>query len=274
VDNLRIKQNFTKKVLVHIVSFKQFIPLKQLHRSPYAEILCYPKFDRKELQIRLEELGQLDVTVIAFTGKKSVLNMPILGKGCVGIVVKAFIDAEVVALKIRRTDANRTEMKHEAEMLKIANSLNIGPKLINMSKNFLLMEFVEGQLFPGWLEVVKSKQRIRNVLRFTLEQCWQLDKAGLDHGELSRAPKHIIVKNNDVPCIVDFETASVTRRVSNLTSICQYFFIANQTAKLMAEKLGVFEGEVLKQVLRKYKEKMTSENFEDVLKTVNLTENH
>jgi putative serine/threonine protein kinase len=71
-----------------------------------------------------------------------------------------------------------------------------------------------------------------------------------------------------MPCIIDFETASTTRRTSNVTSLCQYFFIANPTAKQIAKRLGSIHQDELKQRLRAYKEKKTRENFEHVLNTV------
>jgi putative serine/threonine protein kinase len=247
----------------------RLIQLDQLHEPPYANVICYPKLTQKELTKRLKELKQLQITAIEFTGKKTVHNIPILGKGCVGIVVKAFIDKEALALKIRRIDADRTEMRHEAEMLKKANTVKIGPKLLNASKNFLVMEYIEGLFLPEWLKKTRSKQKIRNVLRQALEQCWQLDKIGLDHGELSHAPKHIIIRD-ETPYIIDFETASTTRKTQNVTSLSQYFLIASGLAKHIEKKLGNIEKNKLIQASRNYKKAKTEENLKDVLKTVKL----
>jgi putative serine/threonine protein kinase len=158
-------------------------------------------------------------------------------------------------------------------MLQIANSIGVGPRLIGVSENFLLMEFVEGNLLPKWMEKLKgrgTRKRIRHVLRNILEQCWQLDQKGLDHGELSRAPKHVIVKENDTAHIVDFETASLQRRVSNVTSICQYLLIGSQTAKTVRRKLGKTEQETLKTALRNYKQNCTRENFNKILGVCHL----
>lgn len=247
-----------------------FIQFEQLRESPYADVICYPKLTQKELTKRLKELKQLQIVAIEFTGRKSVHNVPVLGKGCVGIVVKAFIDKEAHALKIRRIDADRTEMRHEAEMLEKANTIKIGPKLLNASKNFLIMEHIEGLFFPEWLKKTRSKQKIRNILRQALEQCWQLDKIGLDHGELSHAPKHIIIKPDNTPTVIDFETASTTRKTQNVTSLCQYFLIANRLAKRIEKKLDTIEKDKLIKALRKYKNAKTRENFEDILKSVKL----
>ena len=200
------------------------VPLKRLAEERYGQVICYPKYDIKELKHRLKELRKLGVTAIEFAGEKMAFNTPVLGKGCVGIVVAAQTNRGRVAIKIRRVDADRSGMQHEAEMLRRANSIGVGPLLLDVTKDFLLMSFVEGTLLPQWVEALKgrgTKSRLRRVVRAVLEQCWSLDEGGLDHGELSRAPKHIIVDSNDNPHIVDFETASVTRRVSNVTSISQ-----------------------------------------------------
>jgi len=69
---------------------------------------------------------------------------------------------------------------------------------------------------------------------------------------------------------VDFETASTKRRVSNVTAISQYFFIANNIAEQVAEKIGRINQERLKQALRSYKREKTRKNFETVLQTTGL----
>jgi putative serine/threonine protein kinase len=221
----------------------------------------------------MRELKQLGIKALGFVGEKKVFDMHVLGKGCVGIVVAALVNKTRVALKIRRVDADRLEMKHEAGMLKIANHVGVGPSLIGVSDNFLLMEFVEGTLLPEWIKEVKGKRtrnRIRRVLRDVLEQCWLLDEAGLDHGELSRAPKHIIVCIDSKVHIVDFETASVQRRVSNVTSICQYFFVGSQIAKILRRKLGTIDQETLRTNLKNYKLNRSRENFNQILDACEL----
>jgi len=177
-------------------------------------------------------------------------------------------DEGKAALKIRRLDADRAGMQREAEMLRKANSVGVGPRLLGATENFLLMEFIEGTLLPQWVEVLRGKgtrSRVRRVLRGVLEQCWRLDEAGLDHGELSRAPKHLIIDANDNPHIVDFETASTTRRVSNVSSVCQYLFLGSQAAKTIKRKLGEISREELIKALRNYKQGCTRENLEEVM---------
>lgn len=254
--------------MVRFLPLHETVPLKQLHEEKYGQVMCYPKYDLKELKRRLKELKKLGVKAVEFTGEKRAFNTPVLGKGCVGIVVAAHTNKGTVALKVRRVDANRSGMQREAEMLRRANTIGVGPRLLDATENFLLMEFIEGTLLPQWLKTLKgrgTKSRVCRVLRKVLEQCWRLDEEGLDHGELSRAPKHIIVDANDSPRIVDFETASTTRRVSNVTSVCQYLFLGSQAAKTIKRRLGKIDKERLIETLRNYKQEHTRENFEKIL---------
>ena len=246
------------------------VNFEKLKEEPYASIICYPKPSEPEFKSRLEELQKLGVEALEFTGEKEVFNTSVLGKGCVGIVIIAHRDGEKAALKIRRVDADRSQMQREAEMLRKANSVNVGPKFLCVSKNFLLMRFIDGELLPEWLERRRGKTRIRKVLRRILEQCWRLDKAGLDHGELSHAPKHIIVDEKNGPFIVDFETTSVSRRPSNVTSICQFLFISGVVAKKVTEELGEKDRKAIIEALRRYKSDRTRENFERVLEVCSL----
>jgi len=241
------------------------IALEKLSEEPYASILCYPRSNKIELKKRLIELQRLDVKALEFVGKKKAFNVPVLGKGCVGIVTIAYRNVEKIALKIRRVDADRDRMQTEAKMLKKANSAGVGPKFLDVSRNFLLMQFIEGDLLPEWLKKQRKKVKERQVLREVLEQCWRLDEAGLDHGELSHAPKHVIVDENAKPFIVDFETTSLNRKPSNVTSICQFLFISGVVAQIVAEKLGEKDKKVIIEVLRDYKLCRLRENFERIL---------
>jgi putative serine/threonine protein kinase len=247
-----------------------FVPLERLSEEPYASIICYPKPSEIEVRKRLWELQKLGVTALEFVGEKQAFNVPVLGKGCVGIVILAYMKDEKVALKVRRVDADRARMQREARLLEKANSEHVGPELLAVSKNFLLMQFVEGQLLPKWLEKKRNKERIRRVLHEILEQCWRLDRISLDHGELSHAPKHVIIDYEDRPCIVDFESASLDRKPSNVTAMCQFLFIGSEIAKKVAKKLGEKDKKAIIGTLRRYKNDRTLEDFGKLLEICGL----
>jgi len=249
----------------------EVVSLKGISENKHGQILCYPRCEQEELGRRLKELERLGVQTLEFMGEKNVFDVPVLGKGCVGVVVVAYTNSGRAALKIRRVDADRKGMFHEGEMLNRANAIDVGPKLLETSENFLLMELVEGTHFPEWIKSMEGREeqwRVRLVLKDILEQCYRLDEAGLDHGELSNAPKHIIVDADDRPHLIDFETASINRRVSNVTSVCQYLFLGSQIADKVKEKLGEVNEKELINALRTYKRERTRENFEKILEKI------
>jgi putative serine/threonine protein kinase len=243
------------------------VPTENLNTEPYASILCYPKATEEEAQNRVEELKALGVSAIEFSGRGTAFNVPVLGKGFVGVVVTAHLNGQRAALKIRRVDADRPSLGHEAEMLAKANSVDVGPRLIGASNNFLLMRLIDGDPLPVWLETHKEKELVHGVLAGVLAQCWRLDTAGLDHGELSRAPKHLIVDKARHPWIVDFESASDTRKPSNITAVCQYLFLGGgAVASDVAEVLGDRGRTDVIEALRVYKKERTREGFDRVLR--------
>src|SRR5207245_3524687 len=209
-----------------------------------------------EVESRIHQLQQLEITGLDFQRPLKTDRLSFLGKGVVGIVVTGVMGNRRVAVKIRRVDARRPSLIHEAELLKSANSLGVGPECLGGTADVSAMELVEGLPLPGWLETVPGRgrrDRVRGVVRPLLEQCVRMDSYGLDHGELSRAHKNVIVSNNDIPRILDFESASLVRRPSNFTSLAQYLFLGGSIAKKMIRVLGpVNRGELLR-CLRDYK---------------------
>jgi putative serine/threonine protein kinase len=106
------------------------------------------------------------------------------------------------------------------------------------------------------------------VLKNILEQCYNLDDSGLDHGELSNAQKHIIIDESNMPNLIDFETSSTNRKVSNVSSVCQYLFLGSQIAHKVNEKLGEVDKKKLIDTIRIYKHQRTQNNFKKILNQI------
>ncbi|MCP8309167.1 MAG: serine/threonine protein kinase [archaeon] len=248
----------------------ELVEIDELVKELYVNVLCYPKPDFETAIKRINELKLLKVKSVLFEGKIKIGKLGVVGKGCVSIVVKALTDFGVFALKIRRMDANRISMKREAEMHLMANSVNVGPKLFGVTENFLLMEFIEGYSILEWLKRIEeqSVERVRKVLKELLDKCYALDKLGLDHGELSDPKKHVII--SEKPVIIDFESASISRRVANLTKIMQYLFIGGPMAKKLRQILGIEDEKIIIDSIKNYKEEKDQENYLKLLSRLNL----
>ncbi len=249
------------------MSKSTIVPIAELQNEPYASVVCYPRAKHSEMEARIEELRQLGVESVGFSGSGSAFTLQVLGKGFVGIVVVAYVDRKRFALKMRRVDGGREDFFHEAEMLQKANAIGVGPKFVAVTKNFLLSQLIDGDLLANWLGAHKEKTEFRRVLGNILEQCWRLDEEGLDHGELSKAPRHLLMTQKGEPFIVDFETASTQRHASNVTAVCQYLFAGNSIVpKLVWEVLGEKDRYQIIDALKDYKKNRSRNSFEALLK--------
>ena len=178
-----------------------------------------------DLKKQLDELGVSEV--IPFTSRG-------YEKGWRGYVFKAKIETQIAALKI----ASSKKVEKETEFLKLINKYKIGPKHIQSTKNIIAMDFLEGNRFVEFIKTSSNTEIKKLVLNF-LDQAFELDKIGLDHGQLSYADKHLIVSKN--PSIIDFEKSSIEREARNVQAILNYFFlnINGFVAKTLRGKLKI-----------------------------------
>ena len=251
---------------------QSFISIKKFIKEPYSKILGYPKASLRQLQSRISELEKLKIKSISFSGQTTIGSLQILGKGYVGVVVLAKKRKNVIALKIRRLDSQRSEMRSEAKLLKLVNTVNVGPKLYGVSKNFLVMEYLEGDKIGDWIQSLKgvgSSKKLKSVVRTILEDCYKLDRMGFDHGELSSISKHVIIGKSRVT-LIDFESSSVNRKVSNVTSVTQAIFIGSGIAKKVQKIYKIPPKQRIIDVLRIYKQEQTQKSFDDILNILKL----
>ncbi|GBC72614.1 hypothetical protein HRbin04_00004 [archaeon HR04] len=206
----------------------------------------------------------------------------------------------VVALKMMRTDSGRISMEHEARMLAIANGVGIGPRLIAYSRNLLAMELIDGMHMIEFVREFgngsdssnsdsssdRAKDRVagnhnyyankdncnnytyvKSILKDILEQCFLLDSIGLDHGELGRMDRHVIIGSK--ACIIDFESSSMSRRVTNVTSAANYLLFGKGRA--VADTLGLCRDRSrIVDALRMYRLDMCKERFNELLTLLGL----
>src|SRR3989338_6269582 len=134
----------------------------------------------------------------------------------------------LLCLKALREGSNRPSMVlAEAENLKLANSIGVGPKLFffDKDKGVVAMEHIEGMHFSVWLFSGHgpAKSGLEKFISALFAQASALDKIGLDHGQLAGAGKNILVRNG-LPVIIDFEKASTQRKCHNLNVIESFLF--------------------------------------------------
>ncbi|GFN40783.1 MAG: serine/threonine protein kinase [Thaumarchaeota archaeon] len=248
-----------------------FLPIRKLTEQPYSNILGFPKANKKQLQSRIKELQKLKIKGVCFEGATLIGKLHVLGKGYVGIVVLAKQNQKKVAIKIRRTDSQRDGMINEAKLLELANKAKAGPKVIKSSKNFLVMEYLDGKKIFDWIKQLKGKgsaTKLKKTIRKVLEDCYKLDRLGLDHGELSNISKHVIVGKKAT--LIDFESSSTNRRISNVTAASQAIFIGSGISKIVKKIYKIPPQGKIIEVLRTYKNEQTRKSFDNVLQVLRL----
>ncbi len=205
----------------------------------------------EEFKKRINALNSYNVRLVA-AGRVKVNNINILGKGHASIVIKGYLDDIEVAVKMRRMDSKRKDMSNEAYNLRLANSIGIGPRLFYANDDMLIMEYVDGEHIGEFLK--RSDHEVRPIIIDILNQCFKLDSIHLDHGELSRMDRHVIV--NEGAKIIDFDSASRERRVANLTSAVHYLIKSN--------KFDIERGYIFR-ALREYKQCICNDCFNRLL---------
>ncbi|HXV65660.1 MAG TPA: serine/threonine protein kinase [Nitrosopumilaceae archaeon] len=251
---------------------QSFLSINKLSKKPYSIIIGYPKASKRQIESRISQMKKLGINSISFQGDLQLNSINVLGKGYVGIVVLAKKQNEKVAVKIRRTDSQRKEMQSEAKLLKIANSVGVGPSLIGSTKDIMIMDYLVGKKIGIWIRELQGRRsvsKLKTVIRKTLEDCYNLDRIGLDHGELSSITKHVIIGNSKTT-IIDFESASTKRRVSNVTSATQGIFIGSGISKSIKKLYKIPSKDIMINVLRSYKHNPSKESFDNLLKVLKL----
>jgi putative serine/threonine protein kinase len=228
-------------------------------------ILSYPIFKEEFYNEVLRELREMGINELISRGRVNIGKINVIGKGCTSIVVQGLRNNNIIALKILRVDSNRESVLREGRILSIVNREGIGPKLIDYKNKVIAMEYIEGEYISNWLEREQDNLKMRMIIKDLLEQCYKLDLLGIFHKELSNPKTHIIIRNEEKPVIIDFETISLESKNSNLSSIIGYLFFSN--SKIL-EKIIKWDSIKLRELVREYKK--TRSNYNEILRFLGL----
>lgn len=250
------------------------VSVGDLVRTPYVRVLTYPRISLREAKSRIRQLRKLEVSELVFEGRTKIGRLGVLGIGTVGVVVRATAGGTDCALKIRRTDANRPDMDEEVKITRLANRVGVGPRVFGSTKEMILMQLLRAQELGDWLKAQGGpgrRDRARGVVHALLNQCRKLDIMGIDHGQLSTLRKHAVMSGGE-PWIIDFESASTSRRPRNVTTAAQHILIGGAIAPSMRRALGLREGGDIMRLLSDYKRDPTDYTYSKLLERLRLAE--
>ena len=186
-------------------------------------------------------------------------------KGHRSIVYKGRYKNKKVAIKIE--GSVKGKIKNEVVWLKILNKCGIGPKLLLCDEQYIVYEFVDGQLLIDFLRV-SDRKKIKIILKKLFFELRTLDKLEVNKKELHHPFKHIFILGNKVK-MIDFERCKKSKKPKNVSQFCQ-FLISNGMNKLLVSKGFNIDKEETIEKLKVYKGDFSEKNFKSVLETLGL----
>src|SRR5437870_7165726 len=101
------------------------VPLEDLAKKPYRELLAYPNPSDESVDSRIRQLKSLGIEGLEFEGPLRIGKLWVLGEGGGGLVVACIADCGGGAVKIRRVDSGRRSMLHEAAVMRAGKKAGI-----------------------------------------------------------------------------------------------------------------------------------------------------
>ncbi|HLP80084.1 MAG TPA: methyltransferase [Acidobacteriota bacterium] len=186
-------------------------------------------------------------------------NVEYLAHGKRGIVLTANKGWQKVAIKISKNTMQAAMLGKEVLFLTKANDIGIGPKIIDKTESFVTMEFIQGTLILDYIGT-KSRHDSLKMLKKVFEQLHKLDKAGIEKLEMTNPYKHVIIKSNGDPVIIDFERCSFNPYPKNVTQFVQFVSSGKFNPPFIDPKT-----DELASLLKEYKFKHKDETFKKIL---------
>lgn len=170
-----------------------------------VKYFIYPKYDPKIEQ----ELVENGITDLISFGNIRINNVNVIGKGKTGII--ALLDSQKV-VKIRRSDSPKESLEIEAKIQQKAYPS--APKIYLYGNNFIVMEYIS-QSRP-------LTKKDKKYLADLLIRARYLEEVKIDHKEISRPWKNVLIKDNRT-YIIDYDSASLKEAAYNVNKILSAF---------------------------------------------------
>jgi putative serine/threonine protein kinase len=186
------------------------------------QAVCYPDPGSRICDLVVSELERLGLRYIPY-GPVEVggSGLRLLGKGWAGNVFLAHSKQYgIVAVKALRPGSRRQSMAWEATAWAAASELRVAPQLLAWSRVLIAYKPVIGPLLSDY----KAEQgEALAVLDTLMVKVFLLDLIGLANNELARPGGQVVLDtcghNPPEPFIVDYDSATYSRKPSNLTQL-------------------------------------------------------
>jgi len=181
-----------------------------------------------------------------------------------GVVYKALFKGNDVAIKVEKKGSKY--IKNEVIWLKKLNKHDIGPKFIFSSPSYVMMEFIEGDKIFDFMRK-NDKTAIKKMLKKVFDQCFIMDKLKVNKLEMHHPHKHIIVKKDTTPVLIDFERGTKNDSPKNVTQFVQFITSTNFQFSIVNKNFWM-NPEKLRRFAAMYKNNMNEKNLDKIIKEI------
>ncbi len=217
--------------------------------NEWYRVLSYPRYSRERVRSIISELSRCGITELINYGSLRLGKVNVVGRGHSSVIVLGrHVRYGVVAIKIRRVDSKTDSLITECTLMK--RGYPVTPKVYYCSDDVIVREYVRG------IELGELVDRLSNCVEASLltlsvltSALW-LDIRSVDHKELSRPEKHIIISEGLMARVIDLESASL-RFGHNVCRVASWLLLRRRLISKLCSNV-VKDDEVIN-LLRSYK---------------------
>jgi len=260
--NLHLKED--GKILLLFSSLTKQNKINEIIEN---NLLNYEQIDQLNLPFEILYVYIIEKSNLLKQLEKNKLTNPKkFSRGRRGLIYKAVYKNKEVIIKSKnpRSKALST-IEFEANWLKKLNKHKIGPKLLLKTKEFIVMEYIEGDLFTEYIENNK-KLNILKLIKNIMNQLDTLDKLGINKQEMTHPYKHIIIRNHK-PVLIDFERSKHTEKPRNITQFIQHLTSKN-ISSLLNNKNIILNKEKMQNLAKIYKNQRSKELYKEIIDAI------
>lgn len=202
---------------------------------------------------------------------KNISDVKYLTKGKRGIIYTGIYKDKKVAIKCKLPESKAIgRIENEANWISKLNKHNIGPRLLYSCYDYFIYEFIEGDFIVDYIRKCTGDEAIR-IIKEVFNQCFTMDKIGVNKEEMHHPVKHIIISSNTKQVVMlDFERARYNQKPKNVTQLCQFIF-RSELSEILEEKGIRLDKENIPQLCSKYKDDISLQNLEKILDCIKLS---
>lgn len=150
--------------------------------------------------------------------KDYIENLEKIGCGWRSVVYKGLYDRKTLSFKVALYDIHRHAILKEGKILEMVNKRGIGGKLHMIGDDFIAYEYINGRHL---IDVLDEKNKETLFLQL-LHQARVLDELRINKEEMHRPYKNVLVDDNLVLYLIDFERAKPTLKPKNVAQVMQF----------------------------------------------------